>query len=368
MKYIVMECHPAYAVVLDENGQFIKVANFRYTVGETVTEVVKLTEIQSALPKKRKKQCTYSAIAVACLLFVLLPALAILRKPVASVYVTINPEVRIDVNRNDIVVDIDAINDDGKVLLENYTYKDKSLDLVLDELVDLAIDKGFLSEGGDVTLTMDADDDWISDHGKPMGDKVTHHISKRINAKVNIKRHPRHDDDDHGICINPDCTDDDCDNKDCGHGICTNPDCTDDDCDNKDCGHGICINPDCTVDDCDDKDCHNGICTNPDCTDDDCDGKNCHNGICTNPDCTDDDCGNDETVSCDKPQGKPENGKPENGKPGNGKQEHGRNESEDDYLDDDFDDDDLDDGDFDDRCEQKPKRQTGKDNINSNAS
>ena len=30
MKYLVMECHPGYAVVLDEQGVFRKVANLRY--------------------------------------------------------------------------------------------------------------------------------------------------------------------------------------------------------------------------------------------------------------------------------------------------------------------------------------------------
>ena len=38
MKYLVMETHPAYAVMLDENGRFLKAANLRYQVGETVEE------------------------------------------------------------------------------------------------------------------------------------------------------------------------------------------------------------------------------------------------------------------------------------------------------------------------------------------
>ena len=36
MKYLVMETHPAYAVVLDEEGRFLKAANLRYQVGDTV--------------------------------------------------------------------------------------------------------------------------------------------------------------------------------------------------------------------------------------------------------------------------------------------------------------------------------------------
>ena len=30
MSYLVMETHPAYAVLLDEEGRFLKAANLRY--------------------------------------------------------------------------------------------------------------------------------------------------------------------------------------------------------------------------------------------------------------------------------------------------------------------------------------------------
>ena len=33
MKYLVLETHSAYAVVLDEEGRFLKAANLHYQVG-----------------------------------------------------------------------------------------------------------------------------------------------------------------------------------------------------------------------------------------------------------------------------------------------------------------------------------------------
>lgn len=36
MTYIVMECHPGFAVLLDEEGRFVKAANRHYAVGQTV--------------------------------------------------------------------------------------------------------------------------------------------------------------------------------------------------------------------------------------------------------------------------------------------------------------------------------------------
>ena len=42
MKYMVMECHPGYAVVMDNAGRFLKVANMHYEIGQTVSSVLEM--------------------------------------------------------------------------------------------------------------------------------------------------------------------------------------------------------------------------------------------------------------------------------------------------------------------------------------
>lgn len=44
MKYLVIEVHPGYAVLLDSEGRFLRAANLGYQVGETVTEIVVMKE------------------------------------------------------------------------------------------------------------------------------------------------------------------------------------------------------------------------------------------------------------------------------------------------------------------------------------
>ena len=44
MKYLVLEVHPGYAVLLDTEGRFVRAANLGYTVGETVTDIVIMRE------------------------------------------------------------------------------------------------------------------------------------------------------------------------------------------------------------------------------------------------------------------------------------------------------------------------------------
>ena len=62
----------------------------------------------------------------------------------ASVYMAINPEVRIDVNRRDTVVGLEGVNDDGEDLIDGYDFNKKQLELVLEELASRAIDMGYL--------------------------------------------------------------------------------------------------------------------------------------------------------------------------------------------------------------------------------
>lgn len=200
MKYMVMECHPGYAVVLDENGRFSKVANMRYEVGQTVTEVVEMAVPQGAPAKKKNVKWLYSLAAVAaCLLLILVPSLILPNMTYASVYMTINPEVRIDVNRSDMVVGLEGINADGEVLIEGYSYQKKDLDLVMDELVDYAIHMGFLHEGGKITLALDAEDDeWVGSHKDAIEKHLHSHLKEHLTVNIEITGCGTEHNDDHG--------------------------------------------------------------------------------------------------------------------------------------------------------------------------
>ena len=66
MKYLVMESEPGYAIVLDEEGRFLRVANRGYAVGETLTEVIEMAV--PAAPKRRFGRYLAAVAMVACLL------------------------------------------------------------------------------------------------------------------------------------------------------------------------------------------------------------------------------------------------------------------------------------------------------------
>lgn len=190
MKYLVMECRSAYAVVLGDDGAFRKVANMRYEVGQTVTDVIPLIlpEItqQPAKTNRRLWISAFSAVA-ACLVLVLSVFLTG-QMPYASVYLTINPEVRIDVNRSDVVVGVEGMNDDGAELLVGYDHRKKDLDTVMDELVDRAIDMGYLHEGGKITLSLDGDETWIVSHGDHLNQHLNDHLTEKITVTIDVEQ------------------------------------------------------------------------------------------------------------------------------------------------------------------------------------
>lgn len=199
MKYIVMECNLSYAVVLDETGRFLKVANMHYELGQTVTNVIEM-EIPEAAPvedktvKKKSKKWIYSLVAMAAaLMLIVSSALQTSLTTYATVYIAINPEVRIDVNIAEKVLSLEGLNTDGIILVSDYEYKKKELELVMDELVDRAVEMGYLHEGGKITFNFESDnDEWVESRSQSLMTHVDDRIKDtlQINIEVEDKNAP----------------------------------------------------------------------------------------------------------------------------------------------------------------------------------
>lgn len=184
MKYVVMETHYSYAILLDEEGRFVKAANLHYEPGQTVTDIV---EIRDDVPVRtiNKRLNTVLAVAAACFVFMITSYIN--HQTYASVFMVINPEVRIDVNRKNIVVGLEAVNADGVHLIRDYSYQKKSLEPVMDELVDRAIEMGYLSEGKQVTLTLDSkSNSWIVDNEEKLQTHINEYIKDKITIEIEI--------------------------------------------------------------------------------------------------------------------------------------------------------------------------------------
>ena len=155
-----MEVHPAYAVVLDEEGRFLKAANLRYQVGDTVRDIVELRHPREKRPALWKPLSGVAGLA-ACLCLVLFGYYQPNFTPYGALRIQINPDVELTLSRTDRVLELEGLNEDGRVLIEGYDYGGKDREDVTGELVERAIDMGYLSGGETVSITVtSADADW----------------------------------------------------------------------------------------------------------------------------------------------------------------------------------------------------------------
>lgn len=153
MKYLVLEVKRAYAIVLDEEGRFLKVANMNYEVGQELTSVVTMREPAKERGFLSRKALKWMASA-AVFVLVFFGLWQFVFATYGTVRMQINPDVEVSVNRLELVTDLEGKNDDGKKLIQDYKSFGKKMDTVLDELADKAMAEGYLEDGGNIRLTV----------------------------------------------------------------------------------------------------------------------------------------------------------------------------------------------------------------------
>lgn len=163
MSYLVMECRPAYAVVLDEQGRFVRVPNLGYEVGQRLDDVVMLEaevlSFEQARPRRARRGLVAALAAAACLCALVIGGFAVWQTPIGTVHMSINPEVGINVNHFDRVVGIEGENEDGEKLIEGFSYYGRPIDEVSDDLALRAKDQGYLVPGGTIKISVESDDE-----------------------------------------------------------------------------------------------------------------------------------------------------------------------------------------------------------------
>lgn len=185
MKYLVMEVRPSYAILLDEEGRFVRAANLHYEPGQRVEHIVPMRT--RAARGRGMLIWLPGALAAACLV---LMAAVLLRAPIApyaSVYLTINPQVRIDVDRRSVARGLEGVNPDGQALVEGYDWKGKQLNQVTDELIDRAVAMGYLAPGGAITIDLEAEDEiWAEQTNRQLREHLEEYLQYQ-NLRVTVQ-------------------------------------------------------------------------------------------------------------------------------------------------------------------------------------
>ncbi len=194
MRYLVMECHPSYAILLDEDGRLVKAANLHYQVGQTVESPVIMREQETAQVSRLPRKLGATVAAAACMMLLLLGYYQNYMAPYTAIALSINPSVLMELNKQGNVVDLEGLNEDGEDLLEGYKPESKDRLEVTDALIDRAIDMGYLSAGGRISFDIDTPDDAkFQQYGVELRSNVTEHLADRFTVTVEIKRHSTDD-------------------------------------------------------------------------------------------------------------------------------------------------------------------------------
>ena len=216
MEYLVMECGLSYVVVLDSEGRFLKVPNLGYEAGQTLNSVV-LQDAPSQHRPLQKHLARWAAMA-ACLCIMVIGRWSFWQSPVRTVRMQINPDVQMSINRFDRVVGLEGLNEDGEELIEGYRAYGKGMQTVSDELADRAVDLGYLSDGGQITLTVESDrEGWKTATEKLLLLELDVHLEHRIIVvtgsvdEPGVLDEPSKDEDT--IVIQPGQADDDDDDR-----------------------------------------------------------------------------------------------------------------------------------------------------------
>ena len=144
MRGIVAELNGKKAIILAQDGSFRKIKAARYmTVGSEIdlnqsTENAKVTRLITRVA---------SIAAVALFTLGIGYGAYSYTVPYSFVDIDINPSIELTTNIFDRIIKVEALNEDGKKLLNNSNLKNASLEAGISHLINSAIDHGYLKSG-----------------------------------------------------------------------------------------------------------------------------------------------------------------------------------------------------------------------------
>ena len=164
MTYLILESRAAYCVALGEDGRCVKCANMHCEVGDRVENIVELKMPERRDSSRVIRMVSLCAGLAACVCIAFFGWYQPNYAAYGSLRMSINPDVELTLSRTERVLDADALNADGAALLEGMDFSGMDAREAAEALVAQSIAGGFLSEGGQVTVSVDGgSESWRSE-------------------------------------------------------------------------------------------------------------------------------------------------------------------------------------------------------------
>ena len=147
MKNIVMEIDGRHAGVLNDAGDFIRIKNRDYRVGQRIEA--------RRVPRLRRMRTAIAAAAAVLLLFAAGGTYAYCA-PYSEVSLDVNPSIMLRLNYFNRVIDVDAMNDEARRVLEGLELINDDVETATGEVVDALSEKGYIKAGADAEFMVTA--------------------------------------------------------------------------------------------------------------------------------------------------------------------------------------------------------------------
>ena len=192
MKYMILEANNKNCTALDNQGRFFKAVNKGYEVGQRVDAIEEVVA-KPAKPFSLKRIAAVAGSIAACLaiVFALNTANDVNNLPehFGSVYLTINPEIRLDASKDGLVINLEALNDDAMVILDQHDGEIGDLTDVVIKLIDIAIITDLLADDGNITVNIVSENEsWLEDFEDVFEQKIYQYFIGRIELSFNVQR------------------------------------------------------------------------------------------------------------------------------------------------------------------------------------
>lgn len=178
MRAVIVEIKNNRAAALTQDGQIIKIKNKNYMIGQ----VTELKRDKAAKPRKKLVWAT-SAAAVICTFSV---GAWMFFSPYTYVSLDVNPSIEYSVNRFDLVLSAEGVNEDGENILINLNLQYKPITDAVNDTVNEIENQGYFEgeePGGVIIATSSEDEEGAQD----LADELQDEIDEELDEDVEIE-------------------------------------------------------------------------------------------------------------------------------------------------------------------------------------
>ncbi len=160
MKYMVMQCCKCHAVLMDEEGRYVFAANLGYEAGQSVTNPVIMAEKEKS--SNRIIVMRRIVAAAACIGIISVPCYSYYArnlKTCSAVTITSHAGISMELNSAGKVIRLQSDSEYGREIIETYDIKGKDKLEAANEILQIEISDGYLSDGDTVDVYIESKND-----------------------------------------------------------------------------------------------------------------------------------------------------------------------------------------------------------------